>query len=89
MNKKGIRPDDVLPDTESFVNLNGITVRKGSIAAFLKNIDLLEDLHSSEQEKAAALDMIKQLVPVIRASGLHKHVIFKNQIVQEALEKFE
>jgi hypothetical protein len=87
MSAKGIRPDDVLADTENFTNLNGITIRKGSIAAFLKNIDLLEDLHSSSLEKAAALDMIKQLAPAIIASRLHKHAIFKNKVVQEIIEK--
>ncbi|WP_316353538.1 hypothetical protein [Candidatus Trichorickettsia mobilis] len=86
MNIKGVSPDDVLADTENFANLNGITVRKGSIAAFLKNIDFLEDFHSSSLEKAAALDMIRQLAPAIIASGLHKHAIFKNKVVQEVVE---
>ncbi len=85
MTTKGIKPDDILPDTENSVELNGVIVRKGSIAAFLKNIDLFEDSNSSETEKAAALDMVKQLAPAVVASSLHKHAIFKNKVIQEIL----
>ncbi len=36
-----IQPDDILSDNENFVELNRLKVRKGTVAAFLKNIDLL------------------------------------------------
>jgi hypothetical protein len=56
MTNKGIRPNDILADAENFIELNGVTVRKGSIGAFLKNIDLFEDLNSTESQKEAVLD---------------------------------
>jgi hypothetical protein len=52
VNTNAIKPDNILSDAENFVELNGLTVRKGSIAAFLKNFDLFEDSNSSEAEKA-------------------------------------
>lgn len=80
-----IKPDDILADTEDFVELNGLTVRKGSIAAFLKNIELFEDSNSTEAQKAEALNMIKELAPAIIASGLHRQATFKNKIVENIL----
>ncbi|MBA4118490.1 MAG: hypothetical protein C0514_06325 [Candidatus Puniceispirillum sp.] len=81
----GVKPDDVLADNEDFVDLNGLKVRKGSIAAFLKNIDLFEDAHGSQAQKDAALGAMKDLAPAIVAAGLHKHATFKNKVIEEIL----
>lgn len=86
MSIKGISPSDILSDSDDYINLNGVSARKGSIAAFLKNIDILESEESSEA-KDAALKMIKELAPVIIAAGLHKHAVFKNKIVQDLLDE--
>ena len=84
---KGIKPEDILSDDQNFINLNGsATARKGSIAAFLKNIDLLET-SKDEDEKTAALEMIKELAPVMVAVGLHKHTVFKNKEVQSIIDE--
>jgi hypothetical protein len=77
MTTQAIKPDDILADNESFVELNGVTVRKGSIAAFLKNVDLFEDETSTDSQKEAALAMIKELAPAVIVSGLHRHAVFK------------
>lgn len=87
MNKVGIKPSDVLADAENFVELNGVTIRKGSIAAFLKNIDLLEAVNSSDEQKEAAVEMLQELAPAIIASALPRHAEFKNKVVQEILDK--
>lgn len=85
MTNDSIKPDDILADSENFVELNGLTVRKGSIAAFLKNIDLFEDLNSNAAQKVDALDMIKELAPAIIAAGLHRHATFKNKMIEDIL----
>ncbi len=85
MHNKAIKPYDILSDSESFVELNGVTVRKGSVAAFLKNIDLFEDDNSNDSQKSDAMEMIKELSPAIIATGLYKHVIFKNKAIQDIL----
>jgi len=85
MTNKAIKPDDILADKENFVELAGINIRKGSIAAFLKNIDLFEDVNSTDIQKNEALEMIKELAPAIIASGLHKHAVFKNKIIENIL----
>lgn len=82
-----VRPEDILADNKDFVELNGLSARKGSIAAFLKNIDLFEDPDTSNAQKAASLAMIKELAPVIIATGLHKHATFKNKTVEDILNR--
>lgn len=84
---KAIRPNDILADTENFVELNGVAVRKGSIPAFLKNIDLLEDINATEFTKDEALKAIKELAPAIIASGLKRHATFKNKIIENILSE--
>jgi hypothetical protein len=86
MSTNAIRPEDILSDTQNIADFNGLSVRKGSIAAFLKNIDLLENANASQQEKIAALDMINELAQAVIAAGLHKHANFKNKAVQEILD---
>ena len=83
----GIRPDDILSDDQSTTTINGIEVRKGSIAAFLKNIDIIEDHFAPEQHKLDAVQIMKDLAPAVVAAGLHKHAIFRNKIVQDILDK--
>lgn len=89
MNKRGIKPEDILADNDNFINLNGITARKGSVAAFLKNIDLLEDENISKEEKEGALQMLKELAPTVIATGLCKHASFHNPAVSVILDAAE
>lgn len=85
MNSNTIKPDDILPDAENFLEPNGLTLGKGSIAAFLKNIDVFKDSNSNETHKAALFKMIKELAPAIIAAGLHNHATFKNKIIEDIL----
>lgn len=83
-NNASTKPEDILPDDENFADFNGVTIRKGSVAAFLKNIDTLETC-VSVQDKAAAIEKIKQLAPAIIATGLHRHAQFKNKLIEDIL----
>ena len=81
-----VRPEDILSDNDNTVNLNGLIARKGSIAAFLKNIDIFEDSSATPEQKAQALAMMQELASVLIATGLSKHAVFKNPEVQKLLE---
>lgn len=83
--KSAIRPEDILPDGVDAATLNGSTVRKGTVAAFLANIEIIENCSNNETVKQAALNMLKELAPAVLKIGLDKHVIFKNKIVQQIL----
>ena len=65
-----MRAKDVLPDGQNEVKLAGITVRKGSVGAFLANARVLAAPASTAEERDdARLDIIEAL-PALRALGL-------------------
>lgn len=84
---KGILPKDILADNIDSKEINGLNVRKGTIAAVLANIDILESSSSSTQLKQTALKTIKDLVPSLIALGLHKHVTWNNLHVQSLINE--
>jgi hypothetical protein len=85
MTDNAVRPEEVLPDGIDHTLINGRTVRKGTIAAFLANIDILESTNVTEQQKQAAIGTMKELAPSVIAIGLHKHVFFKNSQAEQIL----
>lgn len=85
LNNKLVRPEDVLPDGVDSAVINGKMVRKGTIAAFLANIAILEDPATTEKQKQEAINLMKALAPAVVAIGLHKHVTFKNPEVEQLL----
>ena len=84
-NNKPIRPEDILPDGIDSTTINGKMVRKGTIAAFLANTDILENQNATELQKKEAIDAMKELASAVIAIGLHKHVIFKNTQAEQIL----
>ena len=83
MTNKSVRPEDILGDNETFVQYEGGTVRKGSFAAIMANADILESHDANQQEKDAALEMIKSLLPLIVLSGAYKHITWNNPKIQK------
>lgn len=47
--------------------------------------DYFVDSNSTEAQKAASLEVMKELAPAIIASGLHRHATFHNKMIQEIL----
>lgn len=80
-----IRPEDILADGIDKTIINGTVIRKGTVAAFLANIDIFESVNTNDQQKQDALQMLHELAPSIIAVGLQKHVVFKNPIIQQTL----
>jgi len=67
---KPIRPEDVLPDEDSAATFGGTTARKGTVAAFVANAKLLDDLPEDSPERAAILAQLRTLLPGLRAVGV-------------------
>lgn len=86
-----IKPEDVLPDGQDFVVVDNTRIRKGSFAALLANADIIATDTSSAEEKAAAKKVFAEIVSSTVASGVHKHILWKNpdlqQLMQEAVDK--
>lgn len=82
-NSAPIRPEDILKDGEDFIP--GTTARKGSVAAFFKNLDVIENPSSEKDTCDAAMEIMRELAPVLTSLNFHKHLVFKNPVVQKIL----
>lgn len=80
-----IRPEDVLPDGVDSTSINGKIVRKGTVAAFLANVEIFEKQDGTVQQKQEAMKAMKELAPGVIAVGLHRHVVFKNREIEQIL----
>ena len=65
-----MRPEDVLPDDVNRGEINGVSIRKGSVGAFLGNARILADPAASAEDRAAAERDLVALLPGMRALRL-------------------
>ena len=65
-----MRAKDVLPDGTDQSEFNGVTVRKGTVGAFLANARVLTDAAASPDIRSAAERDIIEALPALRALGL-------------------
>ncbi|WP_300757929.1 hypothetical protein [Janthinobacterium sp.] len=65
-----MRAEDLLPDEQNQGQFNGLTVRKGTVGAFLVNARAwLDPASSADQRKDAERDIVEAL-PALHALGL-------------------
>ena len=65
-----MRAEDVLPDQQNQGQFNGVTVRKGTVGAFLVNAKVWLDESSSIAERSTAERDIADALPALHALGL-------------------
>ncbi len=65
-----IRPEDVLADGADSTGFGGITARKGTIAAFVANAKILDELAEESPDREAVLAQLRELAPALRAVGV-------------------
>ncbi|ASU85587.1 hypothetical protein CDO52_24775 [Nocardiopsis gilva YIM 90087] len=65
-----VRPEEILPDGDDHTVLDGLTVRKGTVAAFVANVKALDGVEEGSAEWKMLADRIRELVPGVRAVGL-------------------
>lgn len=65
-----MKAQDIIPDGQDFTVIDGHTVRKGSVGAFLANARVLEDVNAPNEERQVARDDLLALVPTLDALGL-------------------
>ncbi len=82
-----IRPEDILPDNMDFVEIQNQKLRKGTVAAVLANADVLLESKATKNEKNQALKTIKELVPSLITLGMHRHVIWRNPLIQALIDE--
>ncbi|API86520.1 hypothetical protein [Francisella uliginis] len=72
-------PEKMLKDGIDGDTFNGVFIRKGTIAAAIKNAQILENPKSSKQDKEKALEYLKDAIPKLnKAFGMNKVLSWKN-----------
>lgn len=81
-----MRAEDLLPDHLDQGQFNGITVRKGTVGAFLINARALADPHSSDDQQRSAEQDIIEALPALRALGLFEILQVRDERLRELCE---
>jgi hypothetical protein len=81
-----MRAEQVLPDHVDQVDFNGVTIRKGTVAAFLANALAWTDPASTEATRAAAAADIVAALPALRAVGLFEVLEIRDVRLREWID---
>jgi hypothetical protein len=60
----------MLPDHLDVAHIDGVAVRKGSVAAFLANARVLCDPQADSEARTEAEQHVREALPALRAVGL-------------------
>jgi hypothetical protein len=81
-----VRPEDMLPADVNSREINGVEVRKGSVAAFVANARQLDRLDPSGSEYAQVASQLRALVPALRAVGVLDVFTPRSGVLAELIE---
>lgn len=82
-----MKPEEIIPDNQNTVDCNGVTVRKGSVAAFLDSVRVFNDSASSPSQRQEAHADIISLVPSLSAIGLFQVFSIRDPNVAALVEQ--
>jgi hypothetical protein len=75
---KHMKPQDILPDNINSAEISGMQVRKGSVAAFMANLAIIEQPASYDLYQTAVED-ISDLTPIMEALGVFTHFKLRSE----------
>ena len=81
-----MRAEDVLPDAVNQAVIEGVTVRKGSVGAFLANAKILLDSNSTLEDRTLAEKDLISLIPALRALGIFEVLQIRNEELRRLVE---
>lgn len=81
-----MQPHDILPDHQNDVKVNGLTVRKGSVGAFLASVRDWQDPASDAATRAAAEADLRSLLPGLHALGLFQVLAARDPALQRLID---
>jgi len=65
-----MRATEVIPDHINEATIDGVIIRKGTVAAFLINARTINDPHSTLDDRQSAFHDIEEAIPALNALGL-------------------
>ena len=74
-----MRADQILPDDVDHGQFQGVTIRKGTVAAFLANARTWADARASADERSQAQAQIVEDLPALRALGLFDQLEIRDE----------
>ena len=80
-----VRPEHLMPDDQNFAQVNGVTVRKGTMGAFLANLRILSSMPSDSPDREAIIVQLRQGIPTMRENGLFELFTFRSPELAEAI----
>jgi hypothetical protein len=81
-----MQPQDILPDHQNEVQVNGLTVRKGSVGAFLASVRDWQDPASDDATRATAEADLRALLPGLHALGLFQVLAARDPALQRLID---
>lgn len=82
-----VRPEDLFPDGPDSMDVDGVRVRKGSIASFIYNALMLDRLDPSSAEYQRALSGVRDLVPLLRSVRVFDVFSVRSERVAEVVRE--
>jgi antirestriction protein ArdC len=76
-----MKASDLLPDDANAKDFGGVTVRKGTVGAFIVNHRVFTDPNASPAAKAAALHDMAEAIPAMEALGIFEVFELRNSAV--------
>lgn len=83
-----MRPEDLLPDTVNCAQVDGMTIRKGTIAAFLQNVLRWMDPGTDENARKALVEEMVDVMPALHAVGVFDVFELRDETLRVLLTKF-
>ncbi len=78
-----MRADQILPDDADHARFAGLTIRKGTVAAFLANARTWTRTDAGADERAQAWARIVEDLPALRALGLFDVLEIRDERLRE------
>ena len=81
-----MRADQILPDDVNHGQFDGLTIRKGPVAAFLANARTWTRADAGADERAQAQSQIAEDLPALRALGLFEVLEIRDERLRALVE---
>ena len=82
-----MRPEELFPDGPDSMEVDGIRIRKGSIASFIYNALTLDGVDPSSAEYRRAREGIRQMAPLLNAVHVFEVFSLRSEQVAEIVRE--
>jgi hypothetical protein len=83
-----MKAEQLLPDHVNSGEFNGITVRKGTVGAFLINVKMLQKPETSTTQREEVLAEMREAIPALHALGLIDVFEARDPAIREMIAQY-